>query len=288
MPLNPSMPTLDVPGASLHYHRVGQGPAVLLIQGVGIIGAGWEPQVDALSDRFTLVTFDNRGIGGSLITDGELTIEAMAEDALAILRAERLDHFHVVGHSMGGLIAQEVALRAREKVRSLALLCTFAFGRQGATPSLAVLGLALRTRIGTARMRRRAFLEFVLPASLLDGTDRDALAAQLAPLFGHDLADQPPVVKHQLRAMLRYDARPRLAELADIPTLVVVAQQDRVARERHGRSLAAAIPGARLVVLPDAAHGVPLHDPATINALLREHMLGADAERLPQAGAGAR
>lgn len=271
------MLTLHTSGAQIRYERSGRGPAVLLIQGVGAAGAAWQPQVEGLAGDFTVVTFDNRGIGASTISTGKPTIEAMAQDALAIMRAERLDSFHVVGHSMGGVIAQEVALRATERVRSLSLLCTFATGLQGARPSSpSMLMIALRTRLGTRRMRRHAFLELVMPPALLKELDRDALAEQLAPLFGHDLGDQPAVIGDQLRAMARYDARPRLARLARVPTLVVAGALDRIARPAYGRALAAAIPGARLVELPEAAHGVTIHDATRINDLLRQHFVQAE------------
>jgi pimeloyl-ACP methyl ester carboxylesterase len=268
------MLTLHTKDAQLAYERSGQGPAVLLIQGVGTVGEGWRPQVEGLADSFTLISFDNRGIGRSTI-EGPLSIETMAADALAIMRAEHLDQFHVVGHSMGGLIAQEVALSAPGQVKSLSLLCTFAAGKQGSTPSASMLVTALRTRIGTRPMRRRAFLELVMPRAVLAEFDHEALAEQLAPLFGHDLADQPAIVMKQLRAMSRYDARARLGRLAGIPTLVVTALEDRIARPRFGRQLAAAIPGASLVELPQAGHGVPIHNAARINELLRGHFLTA-------------
>jgi aminoacrylate hydrolase len=268
------MLTLLTKGAQLSYQRTGRGPAVLLIQGVGIVGEGWRPQVEGLAGDFTLVSFDNRGIGKSQ-GDGPLAIETMAADALAIMEAEHLDQFHVVGHSMGGLIAQEVALAAPGRVKSLSLLCTFARGTQGSRPSMAMLPTALRTRIGTRRMRRHAFLELVMPASVLKEFDRDALADQLAPLFGRDLADQPPVVMSQLRAMSRYDARARLAELAGIPTLVVSASEDRIARPPFGRELAATIPGARFVEIAGAGHGVTIHQAGAINDLLRRHFAAA-------------
>lgn len=273
------MRSLRTNGARIAYQKVGDGPAVVLLQGVGLVGEGWRPQVEALARRFTLITIDNRGIGASTLDGGELSIAAMADDALAVADAEELATFHVVGHSMGGLIAQELALRAPRRVTSLALLCTFAWGKQGARPSLSMLGTALRTRIGTRRMRRHAFLELVLPKWVLATADRDALASALEPLFGHDLADSPPVVMQQLSAMSRYDARGRLAELAPIPTLVVVAAEDRIARPRFGRELAAAIPGARRVELADAAHGVPIHQPGRINDLLREHFAAAQSAR---------
>jgi len=267
------VPSLQTAGARLSYLRSGTGPAVLLIQGVGVVGEGWRPQIDELGARFDLVAFDNRGIGLSETQKGELTIEAMASDALAIMDQEKIGTFHLVGHSMGGLIAQEVALRVPERIASLALLCTFASGKQGSRPTLGMLGTAIRTRIGTRNARRNAFLELVMPASYLKTVDRARLAYDLTPFFGHDLADQPPIVMKQLRAMSKYDAGPRLAQLASIRTLVASAAGDRIALPAYGRALAAAIPGSRFVEIPDAGHGVTIQRAQTINALLSEHFL---------------
>lgn len=270
------MRAIETDGALVQYQRKGQGPAVLLIQGVGAVGEAWRPQVDGLADRFSLISFDNRGIGASEIRGGTLTIEAMAADALAIMDAEGVREFHVAGHSMGGVIAQAVALRAPDRVKSLAFLCTFARGQDGARLSFSMLVTALRMQIGTRAMRRRAFLELIMPARYLEAVDCAALAARLGPLFGHDLAEQPPIAMKQLRAMSRYDASARLSALADIPTLVVAAAEDRIARTAYGRALAAAIPGAEYVELADAGHGVTLHRPDDINALLAAHFTGAE------------
>lgn len=99
----------------------------------------------------------------------------------------------------------------------------------------------------------------------------DGLAEHLAPLFGHDLGDQPPVVDKQLAAMRAYDATPRLRELSGIPTLVVSAAHDHIARPELGRALAAGIPGARYVEFADASHGVTIQSAERINTLLLEH-----------------
>ena len=107
-----------------------------MVQGVGVAGCGWRPQVDALSPSFRVITFDNRGIGGSTRGSAPLTIDLMADDALAIADAESLERFHLVGHSMGGLIAQAAAIRARPRILSLTLMCTFADGREGSKMSL--------------------------------------------------------------------------------------------------------------------------------------------------------
>jgi pimeloyl-ACP methyl ester carboxylesterase len=267
---------LETPSAVLSYRRAGSGPAVLFIQGVGVIGDGWRPQCEGLCDRYTTIAFDNRGLGESTLRSGPVTIEAMALDALAIMDAETIERFHVVGHSMGGLIAQEVALRAPARVKSLALLCTFARGKQAARLTADIVLIGLRTRIGTRAMRRSAFLELVMPPALLAEGDRARLAETLRPLFGRDLAEQPPIIMKQLRATAKYDASGRLGQLAPIPSLVVSAELDRIALPAFGRELAAAIPGARLVEIPGAGHGVPIHSPEKVNALLAEHFASAD------------
>ena len=271
-----AMPVLELPSAPIAYEKTGQGPPVLLLQGVGCIGACWGPRIHGLADRFTLVSVDNRGIGGSGPGTGPLTVEAMADDALAVMDAEGLERFHLVGHSMGGLIAQAIALRARDRLRSLSLLCTFARGGQGARLSPDLLVVGLRTRLGTRAMRRNAFLGLVMPRSFLETRDRDGLAAELGALFGRDLADQPPVVMKQLGAMGRYDAFARLAELGGLPTLVVSATHDRISLPRFGRELAAAISGARFVEIDGAGHGVPIQCAREVNALLAEHFSAAD------------
>jgi pimeloyl-ACP methyl ester carboxylesterase len=262
---------LEHAGARLAYWREGSGPGVLLIQGAGAVGSVWRPQVDGLSAAYTTVSFDNRGIGASQMPAGGLSIEAMAEDAIAIAGAAGLDQFHLVAHSMGGLIAQEVALRAAGRVRSLSLLCTFARGRQATrmTPDMIVIGL--RTRVGTRAARRKAFMELVAPEELLAARGAGVVAAEMNQLFQRDLADQPPIIMKQLGAMRRYDASARLANLATIPTLVVSGALDRIALPAFSRELAAAIPGARLLEIAGAAHSLPIHQATAVNALLTEH-----------------
>lgn len=273
------MPILPIGGARIHYVREGTGPAVLLIQGAGVGADGWRPQIEALADRFTVVALDNRGFGRSTAPGNDLSIELMARDALAIMDAERLDRFHLVGHSMGGLIAQAAALTAPQRVESLALLCTFLRGAEGARLSAGMILTALRMRIGTSRMRRNAFLELVMPAAYLRARDRVRLAESIGGLFGYDLARQPAFVMRQVRAMARYDASSRLHELAFLPTLVVGASYDRIARPEYGRALASRIPGAHVVEIPDAGHGVTIQCAGRINALLSEHFVRAAARR---------
>src|SRR6187399_3152900 len=213
------MPTIRANGADLAYTRTGSGPAVLLVQGVGVAGNGWRPQIDHLQGDFTLFAFDNRGIGGSTLGEGDLSIELMARDAMAIMAAERVPRFHLAGHSMGGLIVQAIALQEPDRVLSLSFVCSFARGKHATALTMPMLMAGLRTRVGTRAMRRRAFLELIMPGAALSPEDAARTAAGLAPLFGHDLADQPPIVMKQLRAAARYDVYARLAVLGAIPTM---------------------------------------------------------------------
>jgi pimeloyl-ACP methyl ester carboxylesterase len=264
---------LEHRGCRLTYDVRGEGPAVLFIQGVGVHGPGWKPQVDELAPRFCCVSFDNRGIGRSMPVPATLSVEDMAADAQAILDAEGIRDVHLVGHSLGGLVALCLAFNIQERVRSLSLLCTFADGRAAAPLTGRMCWLGMRSRVGTRKMRRRAFVRLVMPPTA--AFDADALAEQLAPLFGHDLADQPPIVNLQLKALRRYDATPRLKELGGIPTLVLNGVHDPISPPRVSRALAGGIPGAKYVEFADASHGLPISHAAGVNELLREHLLAS-------------
>jgi pimeloyl-ACP methyl ester carboxylesterase len=267
--------TLSHRGCTLHYEVGGSGPPVVWIQGMGLHGRGWAPQVDALEASFTSLTFDNRGMARSQPVGETLTIPLMAADVIALMDRQGWASAHLVGHSMGGLIALATALDHPGRVKSLALLNTFARGTDASRPRGPMIWLGARTMIGTARMRRLAFLEMVMPAHELARRDRDALAAELEPIFGHDLGVRPPIVMSQLSATGAYDATPRLGELGAIPTLVVSATHDVVAPPAFGKAMADRIPGARYVEIPDAAHGWPIQKVEEANALLGEHFTRA-------------
>ncbi len=277
--------SIEHAGCRLAYSVRGEGPPVIFIQGSGIHGEGWLPQVEPLSKDYQCLIFDNRGMGRSQPLGGRLTIEQMAEDVGVLMDAQGWKSAHIVGHSMGGLIAICFALSAPARVRSLSLLCTFSRGADATRLTWDMFWLGLRTYLGTRAMRRRAFLEMVMPPQVLAGADHEALADQLAPIFGHDLADHPSVVMKQLTAMRNYNATPHLRNLADIPTQVVAAKHDRIAKLQFGKSLAADIQGSRFVEFSDAAHGVCIQKADQINALLHEQFSKAETNHATKAQA---
>lgn len=265
-------------GCPLAYWLAGGGPPVIFIQGVGVAAAGCRPQVDGLSDRHQLLTFDNRGIGQSVPAGVPLSVEQMAEDARVLMDAAGWESAHIVGHSLGGPAAVHLALTHPDRVRSLALLCTFATGRKVGPLSWRLMWSGMRSQLGTRRSRRLGFLELIWPANAIRGADRDKLAAEVGEVFGRDLADPPAAVRDQMRAMRAYDCAGRLGEIK-VPTLVASAAHDPIAPPALGRALAAGIPGARYVEWADASHAAPLQFPDRVNALLAEHFAAADACR---------
>ncbi len=263
-----------------------EAPPILFIQGVGVAGSGWMPQVRELSREYRCLTFDNRGLGGSAHVPGPITIEAMAADALALMDAAGWEAAHVVGHSMGGVIAQQLALDAPGRVRSLSLLCTFARGRDAARMTPRVVWLGIRSRVGTRGMRRRAYLEMLYSPGHLASADLEALAAQTGELIGRDLADSPPILMKQLRALGAHDISARLKGLAGIPTLVLSAELDPIALPEYGRALAAAVPGARYIEVTGQSHGVVLEKPELVCGHIRSMIHGGaqepDGQGVPQ------
>ncbi len=274
-------------GVALHYELSGAeaGHRVLFIQGVGAAGEAWRPQVRDLEGEVRSLICDNRGVGRSQPCTGLISIEAMADDARALMDAAGWDSAHVVGHSMGGVIAQQLAFDCPTRVRSLSLLCTFARGKDAARPTPWVLWMTLRTRLGTRRMRRHAFLEMLVPKPELAGMDGDRVAAEVAALVGRDLADSPSILMRQLRALARHDGFARLGGLAGIPTLVISAEHDRIARREYGRELAKAIPGAVFEEIHGASHGVTIFHHAAISARLRRFFEAAESVSAARVGA---
>jgi pimeloyl-ACP methyl ester carboxylesterase len=128
--------------------------------------------------------------------------------------------------------------------------------------------MTLRTRLGTAAMKRRAFLEMLMPAAHLEGKNVPELAEHVASLIGRDLATSPSILMKQLQAMRCSDLTSRLIELAAIPTLIVSTADDPIALTLYGRRLRDAIPGSRYLEIDDAAHGVTIEQPETINKML--------------------
>ncbi|MCC7376720.1 MAG: alpha/beta fold hydrolase [Verrucomicrobiales bacterium] len=277
------MATLHIDDGDLYFElheghsNSGRSPArVLWIQGVGVAGSGWGPQIEGLGAEFSHLVFDNRGLGRSQPWRGPISIKAMAEDAKRLMDHLGWKSAHIAGHSMGGVISQEFALRFPDRVQSLSLLCTFPRGRDAARPTPWVLWMSLRTWVGTRAMRRRAFLEMLVPPSDLVPARLDSMAHELSKIIGRDLAHQPPIMLRQVQALAKHDVSGELSRLGSIPTLVISAELDPIAPPRYGRRLASLIPGSQYLQLPGASHAVTIHSPNQVNQPLQRFLAAAD------------
>ena len=267
--------TFEFRGCRLAYRTEGAGPPLVMIQGVGAHGLGGNPQVEILKKDFTCLTFDNRGIGESQPQGAPLSVDQMAADTLALMDHAGWGSAHIVGHSLGGLIALQLAMMAKQRVRSLSLLCTFARGADATRMTPALLWILLRLRFGPRWLRRKAFMELVLPPGYAK-RDADWIARRLSAVFGHDIADLPPITGEQVAAMRRRDVTARLNELSGIPAVVISGEKDMIARPSSGRAIATGIPGARYIEIPGASHAFPILEAERCAALLLAHLAGAE------------
>lgn len=252
------------------------GPPVLLVMGMGMRGTLWRPQVDDLAADHRVATYDHRGVGASEPPAGAFRMRDMAFDALRVAGALGWQRFHLVGVSMGGMVAQEVALAAPERVASLSLLATHPGGPGGLVPT----GLGLRhfaeALLGPRARRVPAMERLLYPDEFLATVDR----ADLARRLGEQAAEPAPrrVILLQLAAIAAFDARRRLGEITS-PTLVVKPARDALVRPGHADVLARGIPGARLHTFHDAGHGVAFQHAGSVSALIRAHVATAEAVR---------
>ena len=253
----------------LWVERRGSGPDVLLIAGLGDPAEAWQPQLDGLADRYRVTAFDNRGVGRSPLHDEPLSVATMADDAAAILRALDVPAAHVAGFSMGGTIAQELAIRHPELVRSLVLVSTFA-----RPDALLRSQLEFWRWLAEAAPSERAFFEAFFtwvytPRAHADGTVDQLVDEALA--FPHQQSVE--AFQAQVDACLAHDTADRLSRIA-APTLVLAGEFDIVVPPRFGRSVAAGIPNARFEVMPVEAHQpfqeVPDEFNARVDAFWRE------------------
>jgi pimeloyl-ACP methyl ester carboxylesterase len=254
-----------------------QGPRVLLVQGTGTVGASWQAQVAGLAGDHQVVWFDHRGIGASGPLRGQVSVEAMAGDCVAVLDAMGWQTAHVVGHSLGGIVAQEVARQQPRRVLSLGLISTAWAGRSvffGMGPR--GLWLSLRMKIGPEAARWRAFAAMALSRASLARLGEDRAVALLRPAFCESFLSTPPIVRRQVVALLRHRGG-SMAALEKIPTLILTGAEDLIVDTRLSEALARKIPGARLERAAGAGHAIVLELPELVNTRLREHFAAAEA-----------
>ena len=255
---------------SLHWERVGSGPAVLLIMGLGLSGGAWWRTIPVLSQGLEVITFDNRGVGRSPALFHAYSTAVMADDAVSVLDAAGIERAHVYGISLGGMVAQQLALRHPKRVRSLVLGATYAGGASASRPSETVLAF-LRSRLSMAHEEAARHSVQFNYSERCRSEHQDRIEEDVRQRLTHPF----PVSAYwaQMWAGATHDTHRQLAR-STAPTLIVHGDEDRMIPIENGRALARRIPGARLRELPGTGHLYATEVPEVdleIAAFMAEH-----------------
>ncbi len=263
------MPAVEANGVRLHHELAGEGPALLLIAGVGYGGWVWRRQVPALSEHFKTIAFDNRGVGASDKPETPYDIPLMAADALGLLDACDIERAHVCGTSLGGMIALQLALGHPERVDRLILCATTHGGLNVAFPEPEVIQF-MAQRAGTPEERYERGMQLAFS----EGFCRHR--AQEAAFIREEMGKNPQpddAYQRQAYAPLHFDVEARLGEI-DHPTLVLSGDADRAVPPENARRLAERIPNAKLHLFEGAGHLCFIEQPEAFNQAVIDFLKG--------------
>lgn len=266
--MNAGTATADA-SVDLYVEEHGDGPPLLLIQGLGYAVWAWERQLSAFAQRHRTVAFDNRGAGRSAKTPGPYSIDRLAEDAASIIEGRGIGRAHVLGLSMGGFVAQTLALRRPELVDRLVLVGTSPGGpssveqpRESAGAWEAARGLA-----------PEEFARATMPLSFAPGwadEHPDEFEALLAARLAYPTP--PETWAAQYTACMEFLQLGAPVEDIRSPSLVIHGDRDRIVAHENGRLLAQRLPSARLESFDGRGHLLAIEDAPRFNALLLDFL----------------
>jgi pimeloyl-ACP methyl ester carboxylesterase len=257
--------TAVLEGVRLAYDVTGAGQPVLLVQGLGYGRRGWGPAPGILARQFQVVTYDSRGFGESDVPPGPYRTPELAEDAVAVLDAAEIDRAHVIGISLGGMVAQELVLAHPERVWKLVLCSTTAGGPKAVpTPQQTVALMARAPRLDPAEALRLFVTNALSPEASSELVDE---------IVAYRRANPPdPAGWYALAAAgAAHDAMARLGGIR-VPTLVVHGTADNVVDVENASLLADAIPSARLELFEGVGHLLPWERPEAFTTLVEEFL----------------
>ena len=245
----------------LYYEVLGQGAPCLFLAGLASDSLSWTFQREALSAENRLILCDNRGVGRSPIPEHPYALEDMVGDVVELLDYLRLDQVSVVGHSMGGAIAQELALRHPHRVRRLVLVCSFLKVGERARRVLESWGLCLKEGVSPDLLARSLF-PWLYSDKFFDQSG--AFEAAQQALLAHPFPLNSQGIAGQLQALFSHNTTGRLGQVSCV-THVLGAGEDALVPLEESRALHQAIPGASLRILQGVGHSCMLEAPDLFN-----------------------
>jgi pimeloyl-ACP methyl ester carboxylesterase len=251
------MPALARPGVTLHYDTRGRGTPLLLVAGLASDALSWLTVAEPLASRYRTIAPDNRGVGRTVPQDVPVDVDTLADDCAALLDHLGAGRANVVGHSMGGFVAQRLALRHPHLVERLVLVATS--DGAGADNVEHFFSLADRLDAGEDRATWfRSLFEAIFTRRFM--ADPTSVDAALHWALDYPYPQSPAAFRRQCEAMAAFDGRADLVRIAR-PALVVAGREDIVFPPDRCAAFAARLPGAKLVVLDSAAHAVHTEQP---------------------------
>lgn len=260
------MPRVRVEDIEMSYSIEGEGEPVVLIGGFTMVKESWELQVAELAKHFRTLAFDNRGVGETTVPGEPFTIAQMAADTVGLMDALELDAARVFGVSMGGLIAQVLALDYPGRVRKVALGCTTHGGRHAVQPQKEVLELLAKASDPTIAAREAIRLRLPIVFSERFLREEPGRIEEFVRLSLRH-SPTPEGAAGQMGALSVFNVKRRLGEVR-CPVLVITGSEDRMMPPENSRLIAEAIPGARHYVVEGAGHSFFLERPDEVNGVL--------------------
>ena len=262
------MPTVQANDIDIYYEECGSGEPLLLIMGWGGNATTWKPQIPGLAEQYRLIVFDNRGVGRTSAPEGPYTIDEMVADTAGLMDALDLPWAHVFGISMGGMIAQELALQHPERVGTLTLGCTSPGSSRAAGVEQLRSDLAAFREVSDSGSPDLEWLAELLKH--LWTVEALAKADSYLQDFVFSLIRFPPK-RHGLRgqadAVSGHNAYRRLHQIRH-PTLVITGAEDTLIDPRNSTILAKRIPGAELRLFAGLKHAFHLERPDLVNSVI--------------------
>ena len=258
----------DSAGVRIAYEVVGSGPPLVLAHGLGYARWGWEPVAPALAEEFTVLLFDNRGIGSSDVPEGPYSSRAMAEDVVAVLDAAGIERAHLAGTSLGGMVAQEVVIRWPERVDRLVLACTTPGGGKAFPLPDRTLRLIAEAPTLAPEIALRLFVENALAERTVQ--ERPDLVERIYEKR-LEFPPDPSGWQAQAAAGVSHDAFSRLQEIR-APTLILHGTEDGVVDPRNAQLLEGGIPGSRVVMFPGTGHLFFWEEPDRFAEIVRDFL----------------
>lgn len=250
--------------------RSGSGPPLLLIMGMSGTFSHWDPGfLEDLRRDFDTIVYDHRGVGQSTRLEGSVTTAELAQDAADLLAALEIDSAHVLGISLGGMVAQELALAHPERIRTLTLGCTHC-GGEGRVPTSEDVLRRLGEGMASGDHERAIRASWEINVSPGFAADPDAWARFLEIGLRRRVA--VAVIMEQLRAGAEHNTSARLPQIS-LPTLVLHGTVDELIPFQNGPMIAGLIPGARLEVFDDVGHLFYWERPEHSAELIRSHAM---------------